>query len=450
MRFDRVPGEAYLLPGPRKRRRLMRHAGAFATLLALVAAACSDSSTIIEQGEPAALPEPGASPGDATETPPAAGNVYAMTVHAFGPDITTSYLVTLQSVDEGSVMDLDTAIELPAFANVAGIAGEPFVWLGYGGEPTLERWDLRPDGRLEPGPRLNFANLGASEVSPDAQGAFISMDLAAVPNQQTGELIFWNPTTMEIVGTLNLEIPARDGIPPLVRSTTPRADGSLVLSYYYISPEGEFADGAGIVVVDPSGPSVIARDEWAGCDYNYARATDDGTIYLTVGAQWIQRRLIYADGPYLAQPCLLRILPGATEFDRDFDPNTLAGLSGGRAITGNLEPVNAGEAFFVAWQEELMGTPFTPENYDDVRGTTAAFKWYHWDMASGQATEVPGDPFAALPTVYPVDGRQLYSDQRLAGDDGGLGVVPFYELTPSGSRPAFTGFGTTWKVLRLR
>jgi hypothetical protein len=413
--------------------------------LALGALACSDSATVVDTNAlEAAADGEGASVGSE-------GSVYAMTVHAFGPDSTTSYLVTMPSLDEGHLMDLDSAIELPDYANAAGIPGEPFVWLGYSATPTVERWDLRADGRFERGPTLSFANLGASYVSPDAQGAFISRELAAVPNQDTGELIFWNPTAMEIIGSLDLEIPERDGVTPLVRSTTARPDGTLLLSYYYLSADGEFSDVAGVVVVDPTGPAVVGRDEWEGCNYNYARDTADGTVYLTVNASWIQGRLVYPDGgPYVATPCLLRVLPGATAFDRSFEPSMLAGLAGGRSITGNLEPMNEREAFFVAWQDELSTEQFTVENFDTVRFRTPAYKWYLWDMSAGTAREVAGEPFAALPEVNTIDGRMWYSDQRLASDNGGLGVVPFYELTPNGPQPAFIGFGTTWYMLRVR
>lgn len=419
-------------------------AWASAAALSLAMSACSSDGVTVIDSRPASPGEPDAP----AETPE---SVYAMTVHAFGPDATTSYLVTVPSLDAGTVMDLDTAIELPDYANVSGIEGEPHVWLGYDASPTIERWDLGDDGRFERGPTLSFANLGASYVSPDAQGAFVSKELAAVPNQQTGELIFWNPTSMEIIGSLDLELADREGIPPLVRSTTARPDGTLLLSYYHIDAEGNFADVAGIIVVDPAARAVIARDEWAGCNYNYARATADGTVYLTVGAQWIQGSLIYPEGgPWLAEPCLLRIRPDATQFDRDFDPNVLAGLAGGRHITGNLELATGSEAFFVAWHEELMTEELTVENFDSVRLTMPAYKWYHWDMASNQATEVAGDPFAALPTVNTIDGRMFYSDQRLVGDSGGLGIAPNYELTPNGPRPAFIAYGTIWAMLRVR
>jgi len=411
---------------------------------------CSDGARVIDQRVEPALGDPATPAGEGGGAETAEGSVYAMTTHAFGPDTTTSYLVALSSLDEGDVMNLDTAIELPDYANVAGIVGEPFVWLGYDSSPIIERWDLDAEGRFQPGPRLSFANLGAATVSPDAQGTFISLELAAVPNQQTGELVFWNPTTMEIVGALDLEIPERNGVTPLVRSTVARPDGSLLLSYYYISAEGDFEDGAGIVIVDPSGPAVVARDEWQGCNYNYARLAADGSVYLTVNASWTQRSLIYETGPWLAETCLLRILPGATQFDRDFDPKSLVSLAGGRRIAGNLELINDHQAFFVAWQDELRTEAFTVENFDDVQFSTPAYKWYFWDMASGQASEVPGEPFAALPSVNIVDGRVLYSDQRSASDNGGRGRVPFFELTAAGSTPAFTGIGTTWNVLRIR
>jgi len=444
--------------GARSTSAALRSTRAAAAALALGTSACSDSATVLETSGQQANPAEGTGPAGGGEATPGegvdtaqTGSLYAMTVHAFGPDSTTSYLVTVPSLEEGNLMDLDTAIELPDYANVGGISGEPFVWLGYSNSPTVERWDLDASGRFVRGPTLSFANLGASSVSPDAQGAFISRELAAVPNQDTGELIFWNPTSMEIVGSLDLEIPERDGVPPLVRSTTARPDGTLLLSYYYLSAEGRFVDVAGIVVVDPSGPSVLGRDEWEGCNYNYARDAADGTVYLTVNASWIQGRLVYPDGgPWVATPCLLRVLPGATEFDRGFVPEVLSGLAGGRQITGNLEPTSEREAFFVAWQDELVTAELTPENFDDMRYTIPAYKWYLWDIVGAQAVEVPGEPFAALPEINVVDGRMWYSDQRLAGDNGGLGVVPFYELTPTGPKPAFIGFGTTWYMVRVR
>lgn len=384
----------------------------------------------------------------------ASSSVYAMTVHAFGPDTTTSYLVTMPSLEEGTLMDLDSAIELPDYANVTGIAGKPSVWLSDFSTPIIERWDVTEDNSLKRGATVSFANLGASSVSQGAQGAFVSAELAALPSQDTGELILWNPTTMEIIGTIDLEIPDKDGIAPLIRSTVPRPDGTLVLSYYYINSEGVFADGAGIVVVDLDKKSVVGRDEWAGCNYNFAKMLPDGTVYLTISGHWALRSLAYPKDapvpPWTAEPCLLRVLPGAQKFDREFDPNTLGKIAGDKAITGNFEPLGETEAFFTVWHEELMTEAFTPENVDDLRGKTAAFHWYHWDMKADKVTKVPGKPFAGIPEVNPVDGKLIYADQTLSEDNGGLGVVPYYELTKDGAKPAFIGYGATWKMLRVR
>lgn len=97
-----------------------------------------------------------------------------------------------------------------------------------------------------------------------------------------------------------------------------------------------------------------------------------------------------------------------------------------------------------------MSEQLTVENYDALRNVTPAYKWYGWDLESGDVAEVPGEPFAALPSVNTVNGRRFFGDQRSASDDGGLGVVPFYELTASGIEPAFVGYGTTWNILRIR
>src|ERR1043165_6396486 len=83
--------------------------------LALAASACSDNTIVLD-----------APPGSGEPTDPDEGevtpeHVYAMTVHAFGPDSTSSYLVATPSLEAGNVIDLDTAIELPDYANVSGI-----------------------------------------------------------------------------------------------------------------------------------------------------------------------------------------------------------------------------------------------------------------------------------------------------------------------------------------
>src|SRR5688572_1500173 len=85
----------------------------------------------------------------------------------------------------------------------------------------------------------------------------------------------------------------------------------------------------------------------------------DGTVYRTVNASWTQRSLIYP-GPWLATPCLLQILLGAT------------------GVRSRLQSERA---------------------------------WYFWDIASGQASEVPAEPFAALHSVDIVDGKVFYSDR---------------------------------------
>jgi hypothetical protein len=114
------------------------------------------------------------------------------------------------------------------------------------------------------------------------------------------------------------------------------------------------------------------------------------------------------------------------------------------------EPFKESEAFFIAWHDELVEEELTAENYDELSGKTPAFKWYHWDMKTEKAVEVPGEPFAGLAELNAVDGDLLFGDQRLSSDDGGLGMVPFYKLTADGTEPAFIGYGTTWKILRVR
>ncbi|HTV17124.1 MAG TPA: hypothetical protein VMG12_00595 [Polyangiaceae bacterium] len=67
-------------------------------------------------------------------------------------------------------MSLDTAIELPDYANVAGIPGEPYVWLGYDPSPIIERWDQRSASDNGGRGRVPFFALTAEGSTPAFTG----------------------------------------------------------------------------------------------------------------------------------------------------------------------------------------------------------------------------------------------------------------------------------------
>jgi hypothetical protein len=92
----------------------------------------------------------------------------------------------------------------------------------------------------------------------------------------------------------------------------------------------------------------------------------------------------------------------------------------------------------------------TPDNYDDRRYSTPAWRWYTWDLQSAEATAVATEPFASQPDVLWADGRALFRDQRLTAERGGRGITPMYELTADGKLvTAFTGYGSIASIVKV-
>src|SRR5262245_36098093 len=97
------------------------HAFIGALALGAVAGCGSDGATIIDQTSTAATPGRVAVGSD--DSP-----LYVMAPRAQTPDYSTSYLVTLPSLDAGTVLSFDQGIEFPGIWSVMGIDRYPSVW----------------------------------------------------------------------------------------------------------------------------------------------------------------------------------------------------------------------------------------------------------------------------------------------------------------------------------
>lgn len=366
-------------------------------------------------------------------------------------------LITADSVAAGSEWSPRLGTELATWNFPFGFDRHPSVWLNDGAG-TVDRWDLSENGSLEPptlDTTLSTVGLGMIDSNFIWWGALLSPDLAIGPNYSvTGqELIRWNPTRMEIIGTLPLGLPEQAYTYGRIRA---RPDGTLLAGYScstYDDNERLERACTGMLILSADGTEVIARDEWEGCAAwvaNQGWSSPDGTEWF--GDGWTA---LGEEGETLGS-CWLRVLPGATEFDRSFGASQP--FQGSEYVRGGFFPFGD-RALFRYYPEAL--------NPEREAGELEAFQWSTWDYESERPEPLPGfnewrgtgqDPIR-------VDGRLFF--QELSGwnaynacedaacwerERQALDVAPFYEITESGVLPAFsvTGGATLLTIVRVR
>jgi hypothetical protein len=359
----------------------------------------------------------------------------------------SNFLLTVPSIEAGATFNLDTAYELGSDIGLASVPGSPFVWAGSCTEPTLTRWEVKPDGSLEAGPRMSFANLGLTDACIQS-GTLFSADKAYhLPFQSdTPEIIVWNPTTMEISSTIALPgvEPEGDLLPVITLAT--RRDRLFVTVFWEGSFDQDwtlFGDHVRVIEIDTTTDTIVGQSEDTRCNsLSWASGTSDGTLYFSPYSYNTPVRAILGD-EHGAASCGLRIVPPASSFDQGYHVD-LAALAGERPA-GDLIVLNDEVAFIHVWHDELV-TPLTPErsNWEDVLGENG-FLWWRWPIGSDAAEPILEQSPSNFTITMEVDGRKFQSH---FSDDFSSTVLE--ELDPSGLiRPALAGPGQVFEVVSI-
>jgi hypothetical protein len=422
----------------------VRRSVSAAAVLALThgLAGCSDETRVL----PTEQPDPLAADGHGENEQPAREPLYIVTTTVSTGDTDQGYLVSLRSFDEGTTFDVSDAIEVPD-STIAGKTGGGYLYVGSSAEPTITRWELQDDDSLEPGPTLSLVNFGLSRASVGDE-LFYSPQKAYLPDDANQQLVIWNPQAMEIVGTIPLGVDAEGDLQPSM-SVTVRQDRVIVIVSWQGDFDGDwslFGNRVRVISIDPETDSVVSAVDEPRCNYMFWGSTaSDGTAYFSPLSYYAPIRSMLGDERGV-DSCGLRIVPPDTDFDAGYEVS-LSDLVGGRPA-GNLFLVDDRVAFLRVWHSELV-TPVTPDksNWQDVINE-AGFMWWRWPLGAAAAEPIAHqEPGASeTPALFSVDGRKFLP--RIAAD---YSSTTLDELDPSGAlRPAVTGPGNIWGVVRLR
>jgi hypothetical protein len=183
----------------RARARSATRVATLALCAALAISACGEeapssrASGSDNGGDGAGDPGSGANEGGAASREP----LYVLTSNVWGTDGAMGYLYTVPSLASGSAT-LDHAIEFGGGAWIAGRDGDRFVYVSSGdGGPTITRWEVTDDGRLEEGPTISFQQLGLASGMRFGTAPILSDTKAYLVDSAQHRIATWNPREIE-------------------------------------------------------------------------------------------------------------------------------------------------------------------------------------------------------------------------------------------------------------
>lgn len=293
-------------------------------------------------------------------------------------------------------IDNSAAVELAGNAEVAVVGG--YV-LGSDTEaPVWYRYIVDAEGQIEAAGEISFAAYGWANI--DYYNVFVSEDLALSLNTSLAEGIWWSPSDLSILGTIDMSQVLSEGYSTEHFAPT-LADGRIYLpvrhadwTNYVIKHETR------VLVIDTESQSIIADLADDRCPSSGSiMLSPDGMAYtMSDGRNYSAQMIARATGAdEIPVNCFLRFDPADLDagFDSDWSVD-VPELTGGREVVTNLASgdLSSGVGFAqVMYEEEIDGEPV------DFGFWSQPFsKVWRFDLSSGtpSAELVDGAPFTGI------------------------------------------------------
>jgi hypothetical protein len=348
--------------------------------------------------------------GDDTASPDAGirkDTLYVIANEIYTDSDSTTYVNVVDTLD-APVIDPAKALEFGGGrATVRAFDGRLFV--APPNSTVIKRYAVGDDGSLREDGEVGFGNLGVDRVVIDEWGnTFISPTKAYLFNPAQGETLIWNPSTMEIVGTVDqggLDL-IRDGFsldtsPGVVRGNR------LFRAFSWNNWDTyDWSDDNVLAVYDVETDKLVASITDTRCPALGNRVDKDeaGNLYFSNWIWNVGATLVY-DAP---ESCVLRVNAGAETFDADWTLRYSAiAESRQGAMFANL---GAGRALMSVFHDErvviddktvgpeLVSTPNWRLWTIDVEARTGApLDGLEWNTGAISTYHVNGRSFVFVP-----------------------------------------------------
>lgn len=384
--------------------------------------------------------DPDSADGTETDAPATGGGVedrsaVMLSVRVRTPDNRIFYVGAFPEIPTGE-LDLTKLREFSGPSDATTFNGHVYVSDQESG--VMTRFDVDDDLQLVEGPTISFANYGVSGYMPPA---YIDENRAYILGPQFDTVVVWDPSTMEITGTLDMTPPEMSGFVPAGDGRPSRVGDHMAWDFNGVDWDSlDYHREATVLLapVDGSEAPVVARDD--RCMFGTFHFLDDeGDLYFfATGYRGYNR--FYGPRPEEAPPfCVLRINEGETDFDPDYMLD-LEQVTGSPAVHG-MWPIEDHKFLLLVWPPEVP----LPENADDI--WTQRLEPMLLDLDTETAT-----PFTSMEPSPAGNVRRLELDGepyfQMYSDDGE--EVQFGPLTLDSFTPKFTTRGDVLAVGRIR
>ena len=394
---------------------------------------------------------PGGSPADAAEN--AAWEASSEPLYVVTTRVSTtsgvkhSFLLTVPSLGPETRFDLQRAVQLDTESPAFGMRGKPFVYTAAESQPTLLRWHVLEDGSLQQWSAISFSSAGLRQLDAAASLSFLAEDKAYFCNRfDPTSIVIWNPETLEVRGTIELDLPVIGQMLPQV-VLSQRADRLFAVVSWQQSFSTDwtrFGDHVQVIAIDTATDQIVSRVDEARCNLLSATSNgSDGSLYFSPSAYYAPLRSMLG-GARGVDGCALRIQPGSDQFEPGYALD-LAAITGGRPA-GDVALVSSSTAFLRVWHADLV-TPLSPDrsNWESVI-QEPGFLWWTWRIGAEQAEPIADQKPSKDAQVFVMDGTTYTAAHS---DDGSVSVLQ--QLDPAGAlRPALSGPGELYGVFRVR
>lgn len=303
------------------------------------------------------------------------------------PGERASFLTLLSSLDPSDEeLDLSNAYEFPGNSDFWALGG--YVYTTSGEAPTITRNRVSATGELEEDVVLSFGRFGVPSTAfwanllVDENRAFIANGIS--------EFVAWNPSTMEILGTVTLpELENRDGLRPTF-GTADRGsviqDGKLFQPVAWTDLAFARRDPSSVIlVIDIERQEFIDTIEAPCPGLAYGSVDDEGNVYFSPWWHGVGATLVLD----AAQTCTVVVDPATLTVSEVLN---FSDLAEGRQGTG-MRHIGNGNLVFTAFHEEEVDVEAAIEQGDPFSILeTTNWRLWRYDRESGTASVIEDVP----------------------------------------------------------